>query len=378
LIISYEYWANYRVKFSPESVFGMLYNRSMRLRKSFSISLLLLIFLGQFLQSTHVRAQSMDPASAVWIVLDSLNGYRLANGLSPLQVNSNLMAAAQSQADYLASTYDIQSGADGHVGSGGSRPIDRAYAFGYGGGKEIDVSENWAGLGITGTSPEEVVYNPWWADSAHQNTMLDGWGVNYTDVGIGVANQGTVYYYVIDVGAVTSDKPYVSPSGTGNGNNPYGDGTQLVFSPIETAAPAADGSVTHIVKEGQNLLEIALSYGVKIDDIRQLNGMAEGWVLIYPDEELIIKAKGSTTPSADQATVVAGEPTPTATLAPTYTPRPKSTQTQPATATPRLIPSATATPEPANPTQMVGFIIIGICGVGLVGFLGFSFKKSNQ
>lgn len=348
----------------------------MRLRKLPVVFLLIFIVIGQFATLTQVSAQEIDPASAVWVVLDSLNGYRLANGLSPLQVNSNLMAAAQSQADYLASSYDIQSGADGHVGSGGSRPIDRAYAFGYGGGKQIDVSENWAGLGIAGTSPKDVVYNPWWADAAHQNTMLDGWGVNYTDVGIGVAKQGTVYYYVIDVGAITSDKPYVSPSGTGNGNNPYGDGTQLVFTPLETALPAPDGSVTHIVKEGENLLQIALSYGVKIDEIRQLNNMAEGWVLIFPDEKLLIKQKGSTTPSAGQATVVAGEPTATATLAPTYTPRPKSTPTSANSPTPIIEPSATSQAEPTSPTQTVGFIIICVCGVGLVGFLGILFKRS--
>lgn len=354
----------------------MLYNRTMSYRKILAAVFILFTLITRLAFPIPTLAQGIDPASAVWTVLDTLNSYRISNGLSALQVNSNLMAAAQSQADYLAATYNIQSGADGHVGSGGSRPIDRAAAFGYGGGKEIDVSENWAGLGIAGTSPEGVIYNPWWADSAHQNTMLDGWGTNYVDVGIGVARQQNVYYYVIDVGAVVSDNAYVPPTGTGNGNNPYGDGTQLVFSPIETAAPAADGSVTHIVKEGENLLTIALSYGVKIDEIRELNGMAEGWVLIFPDEELLIKPKGGATPSGEQATVISGEPTATATLAPTYTPRPQMTKT------PTVVNSSfpvveTTSPEgsPTSPTKSVGFVIIGVFGIGLISFLAYIFRR---
>ncbi len=339
-----------------------------------AITLLFTLFI-QMALPVQTKAQDVDPASAVWIVLDSLNSYRAANGLGPLQVNANLMAAAQSQADYLASTYDIQSGSDGHVGSGGSRPIDRAAAFGYGGGKEIEVSENWAGLGIIGTKPEEVVYTEWWADAAHQNTMLDGNGRNYADVGVGVARQSNVYYYVIDVGVVVSDNPYVPPSGFGNGV--YSDGSQQSFTPLETAAPAADGSVTHKVKEGESLTMIAQSYGVDIDEIRELNGMDVGWVLIYPNQDLIIKPKGSETTPGVRATEDTGEPTPTATFAPTYTPRPQTTIAPTGVnAAPIQEPSSTPEPTPASSTQTLGFVIIGVFGIGLLGFLGMLFRRS--
>ncbi len=336
------------------------------------ISLIFLLIL-LFVSSFPFSVQAQD--NAVWVLLDSLNSYRAANGLPPLQVNNQLMAAAQSQADYLAATYDIESGADGHVGSGGSRPIDRAYAFGYGGGYQIDVSENWAGLGPA-TTAAQVVYNPWWADSAHQNTMLDGWGVSYTDVGIGVAKQGIIVYYVIDVGAVTSDQPFVSPSGIGSSTGAYGPASNSSVYLLETAAPKPDGSVIHVVQEGETLELIARSYGVDIETIQELNNMPTGYVIIYPDQELLIKPAGSVDESEIPTATPAG-PTATVTPVPTFTPRPRPTRTMEVTPTSAPLIDVVNSNNQLTGRQTLGLVIAIVCGLGLVGFIALVFRRPN-
>lgn len=333
--------------------------------------IIILIVIVTSLIPTYVQAQD----NAVWVILDSLNSYRAANGLPPLQVNNQLMAAAQSQADYLAATYNIESGADGHAGSGGSRPIDRAYAFGYGGGYQIDVSENWAGLGPA-TTAAQVVYNPWWADAAHQNTMLDGWGVNYTDVGIGVAKQGIIVYYVIDVGAVTSNQPYVSPSGVGSSTGAFGPASNSSIRLLETAAPNPDGSVTHVVQEGETLELIARSYGVDVQSIQELNNMPTGYVIIYPNQKLIIKPAGSADESEIPTPTLAG-PTATVTPVPTFTPRPRPTRTLESTPTAEPFISIPEGNNQLTTRQTLGLVVAIVCGLGLVGFVGLVFRRTN-
>ena len=73
-------------------------------------------------------------------LIDLVNQLRAANGLPPYQVNQALMAAAQAHSDYQASIGQVT-----HTGQGGTRPRDRAIAYGYGGGGTIFVSENIAG-----------------------------------------------------------------------------------------------------------------------------------------------------------------------------------------------------------------------------------------
>lgn len=349
----------------------MIYNLHMsQIKTKFAITFILLSLIISF---TPQPVQAQD--EAVWEVLNSLNAYRAANGLPALQVNGQLMAAAQSQADYLAATYDIESNADGHVGAGNSRPIDRAFAFGYGNGYQIDVSENWAGLGPA-TTASQVVYNPWWADAAHQNTMLDGWGVNYTDVGVGVAKQGIIVYYVVDVGAITSDQTYVSPSGISSSTGAFGPAANNTVTLLATALPAADGSITHIVQEGETLELISESYGVSVETIRELNNMPTGYVLIYPNQELLIKPAGSVDES-DIPTGTPSGPTATVTPVPTFTLRPHPTRTPEATETavPLIAPAGDS--GELTGRQTLGLIVTIVCGLGLVGFIALVFRRNN-
>jgi LysM repeat protein len=334
------------------------------------------------------RIYPAPSANEVYDLIGSVNSYRSQNGLGELTTNSYLMAAAQSQADYLAATYEISSGANGHIGSGGSKPIDRAAAFGYGQGKGILVSENWAGVGPS-ISASDLVTSSFWADSDHQKTLLDGWGVNYVDIGVGVAKNGLITYYVLDVGVVDGDSSYTAPS-----NSAIINGTQevtVVFTPLITSTPHADGSVVHVVKAGETLYAIAKSYGVNIDDIRALNNLADGWTLITEGEKLLIKLNGSktnpspvpsgtttvSTQAASDTTTTPGSIMGTPTLMATYTPRPHATRTIDATS--QSTPTTAPVPSGSGPSsKTLGLIILIVCGIGLLAVVGVNFIKIGK
>jgi LysM repeat protein len=345
-------------------------------KRKFLHLLSLLLFLG-------MAAPAFDRVSAgdgsAYDLISAVNSYRNANGLGDLSANNYLMAAAQSQADYLASTYDIGSGANGHVGAGGSNATDRAYAFGYGGGKAITVSENW--VGTSTLSASELPTCEYWADSAHQNTMLNGWGTKYADIGVGVSsNDQGVKFFVMDVGVIDGENTY---DGT---NSNYVDpgvvnGTAtVVFNPLVTSTPRADGSIVHIVQYGETLSTIAKSYGITVDQIRELNYMAEDWTMIFEGEELVVRAKTSTSSTSGTVTVTAtSEGSVTGTTAPTYTPRPARTRTT----MPKLVITITASPTPTPApgggfsSQTLGIGLVIICGLGLLGVVGSNFIKRS-
>ncbi len=355
------------------------------LTKIVTALLFVIMVLAAILPKEAVQAGSGNP----YDLIAAVNAYRNANGLSSLEANSYLMAAAQSQADYLAATYDIGSGANGHVGSGGSNASDRAYAFGYGNGKAITVSENWAGTSTM--SAEELVYSSFWADYAHQNTMLDGWGTHYQDIGVGVATQETgVTFYVMDVGVVDGSENY-TPS-----NNTYVDpqvvnGTAAVtyvFTPLLTSTPKADGNIYHTVRSGDTLYAIAKSYGVTADRIRDLNGIAEGWTMINEGDVLLILLASEVTKSTGDASITATEstmdgitstPTNTMAVAATKTPRPKTTYSLPAVMGITVVSSVTPETTPTGfDTHTLGIVILIVCGLGLIGVVGFSFIKPKS
>ncbi len=79
---------------------------------------------------------------------------------------------------------------------------------------------------------------------------------------------------------------------------------------VPTPTPNADGYVIHIVKSGDTLSTIAYQYGIDIEVIRQLNGMAPDDDTVYLDQPLII---GIVTPTPTP-TPVTPTPTPTKSL----------------------------------------------------------------
>jgi LysM repeat protein len=268
--------------------------------------LILLVLLGNSGQSS---AQAGDPYS----LIDAVNNLRAANGLPAYQIDGILMSIAQAHSDYQASIGQVT-----HTGVGGTRPRDRAAAAGYGGGGTFFISENIAGgsdLSVDGA------ISMWLGDDPHIQTML---GVNYQDIGAGVAVANGFVYYTIDAAYVAGGN--YSPVATYTPGGP----TAIPIYIVQTSTPNPDGSVIHTVRSGQTLIGIAKAYGVLVAEIKDLNNLTGDD--IYVGDKLIIR--------------LASTPGPTSTLTATSTPT--------RSATPTHRPTRTATPSATPEVSPVG------------------------
>jgi uncharacterized protein YkwD len=319
------------------------------------------ILFGLVTPPNHAYAQQNSPAEQL---IGYVNAYRQSKGFGDLLLNSQLMASAQAQADYLAKTYNVDKGGDGSIGDRGTSPTDRAYQYGYAGWKQYEVVENW--IALNKSYPlDKVVTNDWWRKEYQQKNFLDGWGTTYKDIGVGIAEQGPITFYIIDIGVVFSTDELVVVTNEA--------GETFTFSPVETAIPNEDGSVTHIVRESESLQLIALSYNVSMDSIISFNNLLPQANILYPGQALVIrKAYGDTSTGAVSITAT-GLPKPTATTAPTFTQRPPATRTPIPTESP-VEASPTATLEPAGESQItLGMIGLGIVLVGIIGLIVTAF-----
>lgn len=337
-------------------------------RKLFNILFLTIIL---FTQSSF-RLESKLSAPSPYELIDTVNAYRIANGLYALNPESHVMAAAQGHADWIVST-----GNGGHTGASGSDETMRAYWAGYGGGKSIKCDEAWAST----TSVQSAVFEAW-ADWTHQQVMLNGWGNNYTDVGAGVADNGDgTYVFILDVCLTQGGSaPNINPN-TPIDPNATPDMSNYIFGVI-AATPAPDGSIVHIVQFGQTLATISDAYKITINELRALNNMAADSTMIWPDQKLLIK-KGNSTPVAISTMLASGTPSSTQvevgtiTMAPSFTPRPRTSTPVPSlAATGTLSANSTSgtTKTPTQSKQTFGLILIVACGLGLIGVM-YSFLK---
>jgi LysM repeat protein len=352
------------------------------------------------------------PAAAqsdeAYTLIEMVNQLRADYGLPPYQIDAALMVAAQAHSEWAAAV-----GTHSHTGPGGSTPTDRAIAAGFGGGQAVRVSENiyWGGL----ATPQSA-FN-WWLNSPiHFRGMTNP---DYTYIGAGAAHSESGGFYTLNFGVITSEAPPAAPVQSSGGQAPAAELPAYVVEPIELAEPNEDGSLVHVVGEGQNLWQIAeaydeplsevlalnrltddsiirpgdsivivpapveanlepegpiihvvqegqtlfgiaLTYGVDFETVLTLNGLAEN-DLIFPGDEILIRP-GEATPTPSPA-----PPTLTPTLLPTRT----------------LAPILTPTPEPAisGPPEresgegitlgkrgvLIGLLaVLGVAGVGLV------------
>ncbi len=304
-------------------------------------------------------ARGPEAASAMngYDLVSAVNSLRASNGLPPYNVNSILMRIAQDQADYLAST----GGVYGHIGPGGTRPIDRAIAAGYpvSGGF---FSENW--LEGDYKSASSVVYSPGWADAAHQGTMLSS---NLADVGAGVASDGNMSYFVIDAGLSANSKPPSSSSiGNGtpivivSGTAPSQEPT-IAFAIVNT--PDQNGNIYYTVLPGQTLSQIAAAYKTTVSQIKLYNNLTSD--TIYEGQKLFIAKVGTTTPTSAPATA-------TRDLS-TFTPLPTfviSTNTP--TATETSVPVAPVSAPAGAGGAVAAIVLVAIVAAGLVAWAGRS------
>ena len=286
-----------------------------------AIGLTLLAGLFYDNQPVPVYAQG----SSAYELIAAVNSLRAANGLPALETNNKLMAIAQAHSDYQASIGSVT-----HSGAGGSLPSDRAAAAGYGGGGIFYLSENIAG-GSNLTAEQAVGW--WQGDSPHVNTMI---GNSYAEVGAGVAVSGSTVYYTLDVAYVagssigSSGNTSSAPLATGlPGSPPTGPTATLeIMMPIQLATPAANGSITHVVEQGQFLITIAEVYKISLAELFRLNNLTDQSV-IYPGEKLVIKVADRTPQPTATETVeptTPPAPSPIPTRRPTRTPRPNRTE----------------------------------------------------
>jgi uncharacterized protein YkwD len=295
------------------------------------------------------RALSQD----AYAVIDAVNALRAGQGLPPYTVNVTLMSVAQAQAEYMASTGNIT-----HTGPDGSRPYQRGLAAGYPLAGQIPpgfYSENI--VGGPDLSPDRVV-QIWTGDAPHMNTMASAM---LQEIGAGVAVSGGSVYYVIDCARpTTGGLPQAYTPGAAESS--FNSANELIV-PVTKSTPNAKGEIIHEVQAGQSLWQIAIEYGVKIDQIRGLNQLSVEY-LINPGDTLLIMTVGTPTP----------EPA-TPTLEPSATPKPQASATPGAT----LTPTHTATPtapglalfgEGAAGGAVAAIIIAALAAAALVAWAG--------
>lgn len=269
--------------------------------------------LAAMLALPHSAAASGAQQGSPSQVIALINAYRAGSGLPAYQENGILMVTAQGQADYLASIQG--SGGDIHAGPGGSRPRDRVFAAGYGGGEQIFVSEI-AKYGLNET-PEGAV--GWWKTSQiHNDTMLAS---TYVEIGCGVATDGNSRYYYVCLTGYIAGGAYVPSSGSSSSSSAQQVAVPVMI-PVTKADPQPDGSIVHIIRTGQTLWTLAAVYEVPLQQILELNGFTESQV-VHPNDEVIVAPAGAyatTEPTQDPN----ASPTPSATVteAPTATPSP--------------------------------------------------------
>ena len=318
------------------------------------ISALLALFLLTFPLSAALGAPRKAPSA--YDVIAAVNNLRASHGLPPYDVDPILMMAAQTQADYLASTPTFGSG---HVGPGGTDADARAIALGFPYVQGLDINENW-GMLQEGEPIETLIFGVW-GDALHMHTMLHDRGQM---MGVGVAFNGEVAYIILDVAAYWGDAGLTAqPTTLAYGANA---GTQYAVSqyiaPVLTASPGSDGSVWHRVMSGQSLWMIAHHYKVDVERLRALNNMGETST-IYIGQKILIQLPQTPTP-----TNIVTAAAPSATRAPQITPRPTLRQ---ATATAKSIDTP---PERNDSGWFLFFFALFGAGVILV-ILSLSARK---
>ena len=321
----------------------------------FVISVLLILISNFAVGAQPVNAPHYE--STAYDLINVVNALRAAYGLPAYSINPILMFTAQNQADFVAATSNVT-----HSGPGGIGLTDRLLVAGYplagdlsaGGFRAENITSGRVGMSA------QTAIDGWMGDAPHQNTMLSP---NLTEIGAGVAVVNGRVYYVIDCAQPTTGvAPQASTPIIGSGTIiPEGE---AVVDPVILSTPNTSGDVIHEVQVGQTLWQIAISYGVTINEIKHLNNLFDN--NIYPGNKLLIK----------------NETTPTA-LPPTETATPEFAVTRflSATSVPTYVVAVTqipmvSTPQDKNRIMMyvIAIIALTILGGGFFTWLGSATK----
>jgi LysM repeat protein len=283
-----------------------------------------------------------------------VNAIRTANGLPALIQDPILMYTAQATAETMAAQ-------DLHWHIGGVR--ERIIAAGYGNGNAW-ATENFS-MGMS-KDINDIVYVDW-ADPDHMIPMVNS---NYVHIGAGVASANGNTWYVVHAaypaggGYTAGDVSSTQASGVTSTAD-----TSNYVQPIVTSTPHEDGSVLHPILQGQVLYNIAVAYGVTVNELITLNRLSPSNPVIYQGNDLLVVPSSSPTISP----VPSETPVPpTATITPSATmPPPKPTNTPSMTYTPTRKPFF---PEistfKGGSQQRLGtiLIVVSVLGIGLIVF----------
>ncbi len=333
--------------------------------------LFLLVLIGIFIMiiafsfpsaSAAETAHVSQTASSAYDLINAVNALRASNGLSPYNINSILMYTAQNQADFMAANGIVT-----HSRPGGINVTDRLLAAGYPLAGDLSLGGFRSENIISGSEdmPAEDAVSQWTGDAPHLTTMLSP---NLSEIGAGVAIAGGRVYYVIDAAhPIASGAPLaLTPVVEGGSAVPVNEAS----SAVTISTPNVDGDIIHEVLFGQTLWQIAVSYDVKIDDIKRLNNLFDN--NIYPGEKLLIR-KMMITPTETPT----GVPTLTATHLPSATASSVPPATKSATTS---VP--TVVPEKMAANEMIMGVVIGIIALALLSGGMFTWfgntKRSSQ
>ena len=266
--------------------------------------------------------QQPAPATDAYSLIAAVNALRASNGLAAYSINPILMSVSQAHAEYMAATGTVT-----HYDASGLRPYQRGVAAGYPLSGDLSLGGFYSENIMAGNNLSvDGAVQAWQGDQPHLTTMLSP---GLTEIGAGVSIVGTYVYYDIDCARPTGSgqqQAYTPAQGMAS-DTPVNGTAQYVAPPLASTivpnTPLPDGKLYHIVGPGETLWLIAVSYGVKLADIRKLNNMTDVEIL-YPGRKLLIRDAGTLTPRPPTATRTTE---PTWTSAPSDTPLPSPTRT---------------------------------------------------
>ncbi len=314
----------------------------------------LILFLALVIASISLPRVGLAQSETPYDLVDAVNNLRALHGLEPYKIDPGLMAYAQEHSEYLAAR---QAGTHRH--SDGSLPQD------------IGLQENVASGDARIVTVAIVVYEIW-VDWGHRHT-LTGYSTGAIGAGIALSENGQVYY-TVDIRPGAEAETIDTQAGT-----------SAPLIPLATSTPGENGAIIHIVGYGQTLWGIARSYGVSVDDIRRLNGMAADSTLINLGQQLLIRPASTVTPvPSDETPPVAAQTLSdtaipfTETMAPTETAMPSPSFSVSPSPLTTVVPTST----PSDPVlknrrpEAVVALTIGIIGLLVVAIFGF--RRSNN
>lgn len=205
-------------------------------------------------------------------LIAAMNVLRMSYGNAPLIEDPIVNAVAQSTAEIMAAGQ-----LSWHIGD----VKGRLAAAGYGGGRTVFATENFA-IGSANVTIDEIMVM--WADYEHMRPATTS---HYCHVGAGTATASNGMTYFILQAAYISGQPCEggSPMPTLRpGETPIAYGP---ITPVELVEPDKDGNYLHTVKPGQSFWSIAVAYGVTIKDILRWNNLPENYVLRTGDKLFI-------------------------------------------------------------------------------------------